>query len=746
MRLTNLIIIVAFGFFGLSAMAQSGGPDAYGYTWKDNRAANGPAAEWFDLTDEAKFQGVIDISDKLDDDNFFGPINFSFDFPYYWYNRSALYVGSNGYVGFNPNNISSSGGFPSIPIPGGSGDDYLAMYMSDLTMGGDQNAGRVLFYTDFKDTVIVSYLAVPFFAPETGAGSNTFQVVLSRPDSGVTFNYIEQTGESTSTATDGKVQIGIENVSGGVGLSIYRDPAPTDPFKSASAAAPYTIKLKHPAQSTYKTQDLTISWNNNPLNKGAFVPQFGENIPLTTYLFNQGLDLGPKSVLTGKVTGPDPVDDINIFSTALEPGEGKLFKYTGAGMPVEETGTYTFTSKVTYDDDKIKGNNQRSQMVIVVDTTLEEIELRYDDKDANGTTAFTGANYNSGTGTFIEPPFYPINITAITAGLSSNATSGTQPGSAVRILVMDDDGVNRQGERDGSPGTLLTQLDPLVAELVAGENRFELPEAIQVNSGGIYIGVLQGGNAVGIEYDNTAPHSGISFEVINGEFVPFRNRSSQDPLIGMVIGQASKDSVEDLMISKIISPDSSVNYEDSVSVTIEIKNVGPKDVSGPFEVIYKVNSREEVVDTIPASETIVAGTSYEYTFKKKTPRPSAPKTKFENVCAEVNLSNDFVPGNDKLCRNDAATGVSIRDFDNINLFPNPSNEIAFVSFLSNNNEPLSISISDVTGKVVANYFVPNTKFGFNRIELNTSNLNNGLYIVNLSTVTKQSTIKMSVYK
>lgn len=742
-KLTAFFIL---GFCGLSAMAQSGGPDAYGYTWKDNRAADGPTAEWFDLTDETRFPGVLDISDKLDDDNFFGPINFSFDFPYYWYNRSALYVGSNGYVGFNPNNISSSGGFPSIPVPGGSGDDYLAMYMSDLTMGGDQNAGRVLFYTDFKDTVIVSYLKVPFFAPETGAGANTFQVVLSRPDSGITFNYIEQTGESTSTSTDGKVQIGIENVSGGVGLDIYRDPAPTDPFKGASAAAPYTIRLQHPKESTFTTQDLTISWNNNPLNKGIFVPQFGENIPMVTYLFNQGLDEGPKSVLTGKVTGPDPVDEVNIYSTVLQPGEGKVYTYNGPGIPVETTGTYTFNSKVTYEDDRIKGNNSKSQMVIVVDTTQEEIELRYDDKDANGTTAFTGANYNSGTGTFIEPPFYPINITALTAGLSSNATSGTQPGSAVRVLLFDDDGINRQGERDGSPGTLLAQLDPLVAVLVAGENRFELPEPIQVNSGGVYIGVLQGGNAVGIEYDNTAPHSGISFEVINGEFVPFRNRSTQDPLIGMVISAASKDSVEDLMVSKIISPDSSVDYVDSVSITIELKNVGPKDVSGPFEVIYQINSRQEVVDTIPATETIVAGGSLEFTFKKKTPRPSAPKTRFESVCAEVNLANDFVPGNDKLCRNDITSSVSIEAFEKLNLFPNPSNEIAFVSFMSNKSEQVAVTVSDVTGKSVAKYFIPRTKIGFNRIELNTASLNNGLYLVNVQSVTKQSTVRMSVVK
>ena len=95
-----------------SSMAQTqGGPDQYGYTWKDNAATGGPTYNWIDITSSG-----VPIT-GLADDNTIGPFNFGFTFRYYWTDVTRAWVGSNGYVVLNGNGQISSiaSGFPTMP-------------------------------------------------------------------------------------------------------------------------------------------------------------------------------------------------------------------------------------------------------------------------------------------------------------------------------------------------------------------------------------------------------------------------------------------------------------------------------------------------------------------------------------------------------------------------------------------------------------------------------------------------------
>ena len=720
--------------FSNSLFSQTaGGPDAYGYSWKTSANASGPTAKWYDLTNATRWPGVLDFSDKFDDDNFFGPLNFSFDFPYYWYTRNELYIGSNGYVSFNPENISA--GFPSIPQIGGKGDDYLAPFLADLTGGGDINAAKFLFYTDFKDTVIISFEDVPWFNPGGGpTGANTFQVVLSRPDSSITFNYGGQSGGPSNSQTADFLSIGIENVSGRVGLQQSRDLPALQQFPiGMSKTSPFSIKFYKPETSEYTTKDLKVSWNTTKGTQGVFAAKGGPARDAVTNIFNQGLEPGPKSVLQALVKrGSDVIGEVSTYTRPIEPGKSDLFKFNGVKIPLDETGVVTFKTTLDYPDDQVKTNNIVTHMTTVVDTSLAEIELRHDDKLRNGGLSFVGAsNFSAGIGTYIEPPYYPVKITAVTVNLSS-ASSSAPPGGPARLEVYDDDGLNLAGERDGSPGTLLFQGD--ITAGMAGENRIEIPNGgVQLNSGGVFVGALQGATTVYIGTDNTAPHSYTTFEVINGEFVPYRNRGSEDAMLGIVITKGDETLVEDLAVTKIISPDSATDYTEEVPVIVELSNLSGVDISGPYEISYKINGRAEVFDTIPETFIVAAGATAEYTFKTSTPRPPAPKTRFDSVCVKSYLTNDFVPANNQLCyKTESTVGYDV-EIPGFALFPNPTSSIVNLELKVIDENEVKFELFSSDGKQLLTKNFGKQTLGNTNLKLNLPSIPTGIYAYKVTT-------------
>src|ERR1700759_2377774 len=113
-----------------AAKANSGGPDAFGYTWKDSNDTAGPSYLWYDITSSGQPVG------GLGDDNFVGPIQMGFQFPYYWYTESKVWIGSNGYVEFGPGNLAAN--FPLIPSPGGV-NNFVTGIMADMTFLGAGN-------------------------------------------------------------------------------------------------------------------------------------------------------------------------------------------------------------------------------------------------------------------------------------------------------------------------------------------------------------------------------------------------------------------------------------------------------------------------------------------------------------------------------------------------------------------------------------------------------------------------------
>ena len=196
-----------------------GGPDSFGYYWKNNNySVNPPTFRWFDIT------SIGTQVNGLADDNYIGPFYITGSFRYYWYNISKFWIGSNGYVSFDEGNIASP--FPSS-VPHSSGlNNWLAPLLTDLTFSGTNNPAECYYYSN-ADTICISFINVPFWYIQAPGytGSNTFQVILSKLDSSITFNYLSTDLGSNSNIDNA---VGIENNTGTLGLQTFVDVLPPD--------------------------------------------------------------------------------------------------------------------------------------------------------------------------------------------------------------------------------------------------------------------------------------------------------------------------------------------------------------------------------------------------------------------------------------------------------------------------------------------------------------------------------------
>ena len=109
MKLKTTILVFALFLFCKAFSQTSGGPDAFGYTWKNSYDVAGPMYSWIDVP---PLSGAIQVT-GLADDNTVGPflLPSGMNFHYYWYDINKFWVGSNGYVLF-----MNGEGFGYLPV------------------------------------------------------------------------------------------------------------------------------------------------------------------------------------------------------------------------------------------------------------------------------------------------------------------------------------------------------------------------------------------------------------------------------------------------------------------------------------------------------------------------------------------------------------------------------------------------------------------------------------------------------
>lgn len=511
-----LAILMVAGF--QTAHAGQGGPDSYGYTWIDSDEPGGPAYNWIEIrnaTDAVRITG-------LGDDNSVGPFTLNgWDFRYYWTDITSWKFGSNGWVGLNGNIGNIAHCFPSIPQAGGNGDHFIAPFMTDLNFATSNasfpNPGEVWYRDNGVDSLIIEWYDVPWWTngnPDW-LGSNTFQMILTSTDSSITWNYmdVDQTNfnDTPGCATD--LIAGFENLTGNIGLTVFNEIVPQDM---------YTVKIMFPATPLITVPDAQPDWNSNSDNKGQFFLK-GDTIDLITNIKNVGnaditstiniageLRLGITSFFTDATSIPSLVAGAD--TTVIFPNQAIL----------SQAGRFTYQVTTSNPDDLNPSNNENRVELDVVECVNDTLTYLYGIGPADGGISWTGGQGNEGGGTYIEPALYPTDILAVDVFiLDADAAPGSDGFS---IAIYDDTGV---------PGTILDSIVVASANVIeSGWNRVQLTSPITITSGGFYIGWFQGGANVALGTETTLPISNRTFEILSGQWAPYRTGTVNDPLLG----------------------------------------------------------------------------------------------------------------------------------------------------------------------------------------------------------------------
>ncbi|GAB4531745.1 MAG: hypothetical protein Kow0063_11380 [Anaerolineae bacterium] len=166
------------GRIGAGGLLSAGGPDPFGYTFKDSNEPGGPHYEWIEIAPPAGGTG-IEIPLTGMDDAYYWPITLPFDFNFYGTNYTSLAVATNGTLYFQDTYL----GYDNRPIPGSNTygvDRFIAHFWDDLVV-----SPGAIYYQAEADRVIVEYYQV------SGLGSydwGSWQVILF-PSGNILFQY-----------------------------------------------------------------------------------------------------------------------------------------------------------------------------------------------------------------------------------------------------------------------------------------------------------------------------------------------------------------------------------------------------------------------------------------------------------------------------------------------------------------------------------------------------------------------------
>lgn len=516
-KIYKQLIVVAMLFIAGNTFA-SGGPDAYGYTWMTSSDPGGPAYSWIDITTKPGVQAVTGLAD---DNSAPSMINIGFSFHYYWNDYTQMKVGSNGWVSFNNvSNIASC--FPTIPTAGGAADNYLALLMSDLNFTGTANPGSVKYWSNNIDTFIVSYINVPYWTVNSPgwAGPNSFQLILCKNDSSLTYQYGSvNTVPANAACVD--ITVGMENSNGSIGLQVYSDVTPPSNF---------AIKFDYPSVVLLSIQDPLANWNANSANKAEIIPNNTAYNVMSNFKNNGNTAVTTSTSVQANILNSASANVYNSSGSipSLNAGDDTTVTFSPVWTPTA-AGQYSFSATLSNSQDVNTANNTNTIEIEVVDICASTMLLNYVTSGTpSGSLNWNGGANDDGAAVYFKPPVYPYTVSQLQYYISSNVSDG------YIAQVYADNGAN------GGPGTLLFTQNVAAASVINNAwNAVNISSPVTLSSGGFYVVWLQGGTTIFLGTETAGPLSHHNYEILDGSWAAYRNNDTRDIYIRASINNFS---------------------------------------------------------------------------------------------------------------------------------------------------------------------------------------------------------------
>jgi len=320
------------------------------------------------------------------------------------------------------------------------------------------------------------------------------------------------------------VMVGIENISGDIGIQVSNTGMP--PSNTCLQFNPPDVPL-------IDVIDVAPTYNQNPQNAGFFV--FKNDIfDLTSNIKNVGsVDISTPVNVSTTVYDPSGMPFVTSDETlpGLAQGQSQLVTFD-TPFPALFTGSYTYEVTATTTGD-INPNNDTniSEMVVVDSLANGEIVLSYVVGTPNqGAVSWTGGSgYDDGAGIYVEPPFYPVEVVGAEYFVS------TASGFGFRGEVQDDNGPAN------SPGISLASKDvPGTQVLSLAWNRIDFDNPPQIDDGGIYVSWLMEGTDVQLATELDPPYSRRSYEILGDAWAPYREGDGSDLYIRVIVKKVNE--------------------------------------------------------------------------------------------------------------------------------------------------------------------------------------------------------------
>ncbi len=483
---------------GAPALLGGGGPDAYGYKYldSDTTCPGAPTFNWVSIKRVGtRITGLVD-------DNCVGPFPIGFEFPYYWYRVDSVVVGSNGYITFG-DKASNASDFKPVPGPQRP-NNQLAPLLSDLQPEDSVSPnGSVWYWSNGTDSFIVEYDSIEFWS--TG-GNNTFQIILTKADSSITFQYKEQSGAPYNGWGATNNQTGIENVSGAIGLNYLSGTTPP----ANAIHADLAVRFFPPDSNLLQIHDVGVRNAMNDRNGGLFAVK---DRPLSFWAVvkNYGNQAEAEYRTYFKVTrlNNSVVFADSVTAAASNPGEVESLALAGTWRP-STNGTYLIKVYTKLAGDMVPVNDTATLELHVVTIPAT---LTYDSGTPNQNRYWSAPG---GAANRFVPPVYPCSVQSVRVYMGMQAVP-----SDPTIGIFDDNGPG------GTPGDTL-YLDTVTVSAV---DWFTVtpPSPVVINDGAFFVGAISDtATEPTFGYDSVPPISNQGWEENSGVWSPGRDASGRD--------------------------------------------------------------------------------------------------------------------------------------------------------------------------------------------------------------------------